>query len=165
MRRQKGSGVVEFTLVGIPMVFVLISVVEMARGMWIYHSQAYAVNEGVRYVVVHGAHCASNGNSCTLSVGQIASHIASVGTGLATPSWNVTLYSATKGSVSCSPLSSCLTNNNAWPQSPDNAVGASVAIAGSYQFHTALSMFWPGSKPVRFGAVNLPAYAEQTIQF
>ena len=165
MRRRKGSGVVEFTLVGIPMVFVLISVVEMARGMWIYHSQSYAVNEGVRYVIVHGSHCTSNGNDCALSVGQIASYIATVGTGLATPSWNVKLYSATLGAVTCSPLSSCFTNTNAWPQSPDNSVGAAIAISGSYQFHTALSMFWPGSRPTQFGAVNLPAYAQQTIQF
>jgi len=165
MCKRKGSVVVEFTLVGIPLIFALISIVEMSRGMWIYHTQAYAVNEGVRYVVVHGADCTSGGNTCGVTVGQIASHIAAVGGGLNTSNWTVTLYSATSASVSCSPLSSCTTNTTVWPASPDNAVGASIAIAGSYTFNTSLAMFWPGTLPTKFGAFNLPAYAQQVIQF
>ena len=53
MRRAKGNrkgvAMIEFTFVGIPMIFVLVSSFEMARGMWIYHTMAYAVKEGARY--------------------------------------------------------------------------------------------------------------------
>ena len=50
----RGNATIEFTLVGIPLVFVLISTIEMARGMWIYHTLAYAVKEGTRYAVARG---------------------------------------------------------------------------------------------------------------
>ena len=166
MRNQRGSVTVEFALVGIPLVFALISTVEMSRGMWMYDTQAHAINEAVRYVVVRGQHCTSSGNTCGATVGQIATHIASVGVGLASANWNVTLYSNSgTNNVTCNPLSNCLSNSAAWPPSPDNAVGSYVAISGSYPFNSALAMFWPGVKPVTFGAYNLPAYAKQTIQF
>src|SRR5882762_5274489 len=55
--RCRGSNILEFTLVGIPLVFILISTFEMARGMWNYHVMAYAVKEGTRYASVHGNNC------------------------------------------------------------------------------------------------------------
>jgi Flp pilus assembly protein TadG len=39
----KGSAIVEFTLVAIPLIFIQISIVEICRGMWDYHSLAQAV--------------------------------------------------------------------------------------------------------------------------
>ena len=36
--RCGGQSLVEFTLVGIPLIFVLISVFEISRGMWMYHT-------------------------------------------------------------------------------------------------------------------------------
>ena len=166
MRKQKGSVTVEFALVGIPLVFSLISTVEMSRGMWLYDTQAYAIHEGVRYVVVRGQHCTSSGNACGATVGQIATQIAAVGVGLAPAQWNVTLYSNSgANNITCNPLSSCLSNSAAWPPSPDNSVGAYVAIGSSYSFRSALAMFWPGVQPVAFGQYNLPAYAKQAIQF
>jgi Flp pilus assembly protein TadG len=166
MRNQRGSVTVEFALVGIPLIFALISTVEMSRGMWLYDTQAHAINEGVRYVVVRGVHCTSSGNACGATVGAIATHIANAGVGLVSSDWNVTLYSNSgSNNVTCNPLSSCLSNSTAWPPSPDNAVGAYVAISGSYTFNSALGMFWPGVKPVTFGTYNLPAYAKQAIQF
>ena len=69
-RRQRGgSTVIEFTLVGIPMIFVFISTFEMARGMWIYHSLAYAVKEATRYASVHGASCTTSPNTCGVTIG------------------------------------------------------------------------------------------------
>src|SRR5215831_11346653 len=45
MRRQfqRGATTVEMTLVGIPLMFVLVSIFEMSRGMWVYHTVANAV--------------------------------------------------------------------------------------------------------------------------
>ena len=45
-RGRTGSTLIEFTLVGIPLIFVLISTFEMARGMWNYQTLAYAVRAG-----------------------------------------------------------------------------------------------------------------------
>ena len=49
MRSAKGSTLLEFTLVGIPVIFVLISTIEMARGMWMYHTLCHAVKEAARF--------------------------------------------------------------------------------------------------------------------
>lgn len=166
MRRRRGSVTVEFTLVGIPLMFALISTVEMSRGMWIYHTETYAVSQAVRYVVVHGEECSQNGNTCTATVGDIASTIASSGVGLVPSLWNVTLVSASGNhNTICNPLNTCFGNSTVWPPSPDNALGANVAISATYPFTSALSMFFPGSEPVSFGTFNLPAYSKQTIQF
>lgn len=165
-RRRKGAVSVEFALVGIPLIFSIISTVEMSRGMWIYFTQTQAVREGARYIVVRGADCLTNGNTCSVTVGNIANALASAGVGLVPTNWNITLISASgSNNVSCTPLSSCLTNGTTWPPSPDNQVGSSVSISGSYPFASALSMFWPGSKAVSFGTFNLPAYSQQLIQY
>jgi len=156
----------EFALVGIPLIFALISIEEISRGMFIYDSQASAINRGVRYAVVHGEDCTKNGNTCTATVGNIATVIANNGVGLVPSQWNVTLVSASgSNNVTCNPLSNCLSNNTVWPPSPDNAQGASVAISATYPFTSALSMFFPGSKPVTFNTYNLPAYSKQFIAF
>ena len=52
--KRRGNSMIEFTLVGIPLMFVLISIVELSRGMWIYHTLAHAVKEGTRYTAVRG---------------------------------------------------------------------------------------------------------------
>lgn len=166
MKRQRGAVTVEFTLVGIPLIFTLISTIEMSRGMWMYQTQAYAINQGVRYLVVHGADCTASGNTCTTTVGSIATVIANDGVGLVPSLWNVKLVSASgSNNVTCNPLSTCLTNNTVWPPSPDNALGTTVAISGSYPFSSALFMFFPGTTPVHFGTYNLGASSKQAIMF
>ena len=166
MRRKKGAVTLEFALFGTPVIFALISIVEMSRGMWIYQSQAYAVNVGVRYVTVHGAGCTTNGNSCSTTVDSIATVISKAGVGLVPSAWNVTLYSNSgTNNQTCNPLSSCFGNSTVWPPSPDNAEGNGIAIAGSYPFNSALAMFFPGARPTSFSKLNLPAYAQHLIQF
>jgi len=166
MRRQKGSVTVEFTLVGIPLIFSLISIVEISRGMWIYHTEAYAVHRATRYIASHGAGCSQSGNSCTVTVGSIANTLAGAGVGLAPSEWNVTFYSASgTNNQTCNPLSSCQSNSAAWPPSPDNTEGVGIAISGSYPFKSALAMLFPGARPTAFGTFNLPAYSQDLIQF
>jgi len=167
MRRKKGAVTVEFAMVGIPLIFAMISIVEMARGVWTYYNQAYAVNGTLRYVVVHGADCTTSGNSCTVTIGNIATQLATLGIGLAPTSWDVKFISATSSnSVTCNPLSSCLSNTTVWPPSPDNKVGSRVGISATYPFSTSLAMFWPGASPTHFnGAFSLPAYSQQLMQF
>jgi len=152
--------------VGIPLIFALISTVEMARGMWIYETQAYAINAGARYVAVHGVGCTTAGNACGATLNSIATSIANAGVGLVPGSWNVALFSASgTNNQTCNPLSSCFGNNTVWPPSPDNTVGVGIAVAGSYPFTSALAMFFPGSRRTQFGTFNMPAYAQHLIQF
>src|SRR5262249_45663384 len=80
--KSRGSATLEMTLVGIPIIFVLISVAEMARGMWIYHTLAYSIREGTRYASVHGRDCSIGGNTCSVTVGQIAAVIKNAAIGL-----------------------------------------------------------------------------------
>ena len=151
---------------GIPLIFAVISTVEMARGMWIYQTQSYAINAGARYVVVHGTGCTTSGNSCSVTIDAIANAIANAGVGLVPSQWNVTLHSASgANNITCNPLSTCFGNSAVWPPSPDNTEGYGVAVTGSYPFTSPLSMFFPGSKATSFGTFNLPAYAQQLILF
>ena len=54
---QRGATTIEMTLVGIPIMFLLISTFEISRGMWMYNTEATAVREGVRFASVHGVNC------------------------------------------------------------------------------------------------------------
>jgi Flp pilus assembly protein TadG len=162
--RRGGATFLEFTLVGIPMIFVMISVFEIARGMWIYHTLAYAVKEATRYAIVHGKGCATEPNACTVTIGQIAGKIRNSGVGLLPQDLSVTLESA-NSSVVCSTMTTCLNSNTIWPDEGGNAPGQPITITVSYPFRSALSMFWPGSGPVSFGVFTFPATSQETIQF
>lgn len=153
----------EFVLVGIPMVFMLISISEMARGMWLYQTLAFATNETMRYAAVHGKDCGGS-NTCSITVETLAQMAAQYAIGLSPSSLNVTFTSAS-GSVVCNPLSSCYNITSLWPPSTDNALGSNISMSSSYQFHSALSMFWPGAAKVSFGVFNLGAYSGQRILF
>src|SRR4051812_36013396 len=70
--RRLGQTLVEFTFVGIPIIFILISIFEVSRGMWIYHTLAYSVKVGIRYASVHGINCVNttrNQNACRVNMG------------------------------------------------------------------------------------------------
>ena len=155
----------EFTLVGIPMVLVLISTFEMARGMWIYHALAFSVREGTRYAAFHGAGCSSiAGNSCTKTIGDIAGQIQYAGVGLLPDHLSLT-FTANAGSVSCL-LQDCLKNSTTWPPSGSNLPNMSIQISGQYPFSSAIAMFWPGAtNGVVFPTFNFPASSQELIQF
>jgi Flp pilus assembly protein TadG len=153
----------EFTLVGIPLMFVLISTFEMARGMWNYHTIAYAVKEGTRYASVHGINCGTP-NSCTVTIGQITQKIVDAGIGLPTTQLRLT-FTSQSGSIS-NTANLLLSNATVWPPSPGNVVGSSIQIDATYPFQSAISMFWPGAGTgINFGTVNFPASSRETIQF
>jgi len=162
--RRRGSSTLEFTLVGIPLIFVLISTFEMARGMWNYHTIAYAVKEGTRYASVHGTNCATAPNTCTVTIGQVARQIVNAGIGLPTNQLRLT-FTSQSGAISCW-ANACLSNATVWPQSPGNAVGSSIQIDATYQFQSAISMFWPGAgSGSSAGTVTFPASSREIVQF
>lgn len=142
-RRRRGSSLLEFTLVGIPIIFTLIGLFEITRGMWVYQTMAYSVREATRYASRHGSGCASP-NSCQVTIGQITSVLKAAGPGLDPSSVTVT-FTPASGSATSGSMSSLLTNSTIWPPSTANAAGQNVKISATYPFKTILAMFWPGA--------------------
>jgi len=177
-RRRSGEALVEFTLVGIPLLFVFICVTEMSRGMWQYHTLQYATKMANAFAAVHGATCSINGNSCTVDVSDVVTVFQNNAIGIPMANVAITLTSATPANaVTCSQVSTCSSNaawSTQWPPtgSGDNAVGNVVQIKTEYQFNTALAMFWPGAgRPWSFasaagsGTFWFPGYSYEMIQF
>jgi hypothetical protein len=173
---RRGNAIIEFTLVGIPIIFTLISIFEMARGAWIYHTLAYALKEGVRYAVVHGQDCANLPNSCYVTIGNISSQIANAGVGLdPTQLTNVTFTSVTR-TVTCPTLQSCISGgangSTVWPAgsagNPDTGGewGNNITISAQYPFSSVILMFWPGARnSVFFGTFTFPATSTEQIHY
>jgi hypothetical protein len=175
----RGNATIEFTLVGIPLVFVLISTIEMARGMWTYHTLAYAVKEGTRYTVARGQ------NSPTQPTYQgVCNTVVQAGTGLLQEELALTFHSATAKDITCVCKSSTNTNwqqcsGDTWPPGDNRAVidnqpGQAISLTGYYPFVSTISMFWPGVGPgMTFhglpcqgpGALCLPAASQDVMQY
>jgi Flp pilus assembly protein TadG len=159
---RKGNALIEFTLVAVPLIFVMISVVEICRGMWDYHSLAQAVKVASRMAATRGAGCAGNG--CAITVGQIATTISAYAVGMPASALNVTLTS-NAGTVTCNPLSSCAGSSTVWPPTGGNSPGSDIVITGSYTFTSALAMFAPGTGGMQFSGVTLAAKSRQVVLF
>jgi Flp pilus assembly protein TadG len=161
-RNRRGDALVEFTLTTLPIIFLAISVVEMSLLSWKYHSMAYAVEVAARYASMHGRNCTKNANTCTITVGNVASVISAQAPQLDPSLLNVTLttHAAT---VTCNPLNTCLGNTAQFPNSVDNGVGLDITIAATYPFATPLPLYWPGSPSA--GNVRLGATSRQNIVF
>jgi len=169
--RRRGNAMIEFTLVGIPLMFLIVSVFEMSRGMWNYHTLQEAVKEGVRFEAVRGADllnnslvCSGNPDSCGASVNGIATALSAAAIGIPPQYWNATLIAGTT-SFTCAPVSSCLANTTQWPPTGNNTSGTPIEIFATYQFNSALAMFWPGSQPVSFSTVTFAADSQQAIVY
>lgn len=158
----------EFTLVGIPLIFVLISTFELARGMWLYHTVAYAIKSGTRYAIVHGQDCTYGSNSCAVTISQIASVIQSAGIGLPPDSLALT-FTPSKGATTSCILSDCIADYTSlyWPPASANAVGSKLKISGVFPFQSIIVMFWPGAgKPVGSAStINFSADSLESVQY
>ena len=141
-RRRSGQSLVEFTLMGIPMVFVTISVVYVSIGMWQFYSLAYASDMTARYVSVHGATCAQNGNTCTITVGNVATFFATQAMALDTSKVIVKMTDGS-GTTTCNPVSSCNSTSTAFPNASYYSVGSDIKITATYGIKSPLAMFWP----------------------
>ena len=136
----------------------------MARAMWTYHSLAYGVNQAARYASMRGQGCSVYGNTCSTTVANVVAQVTSAAPALLSANLSVKLTSP-GGTVNCNPVSNCSSNATMWPPSGSNSEGAVIQVYGSYSFHTALAMFWPGAGTVNFTSFTLPAYATQPILF
>jgi Flp pilus assembly protein TadG len=167
-KRTKGSAMLEFCLTGIFLIFVWISIAEMARGMWNYHTLQYAAKMAGTYASVHGATCSVSPNSCAVAIKDIATVFQNAAIGIPPSEIVLTFTTDSGGTTTCNLAGSanlCSSQTSAWPPSTDNQIGKAVSIRADYAFHSALAMFVPGSGAVQFGAVNLPGDTKQIIQY
>jgi Flp pilus assembly protein TadG len=167
VNKRKGSAMIEFTLVAIPLIFTLISIFEMARGMWTYHTMAYALKEGTRFAMVKGRNCAPP-NGCGVTIADVANRIRLAGVGLIPSDLSLTFTSGAS-TVKCQldgGASPCLNDTTPWPLAGANEVGNNIEVSGTYPFRSAIAMFWPGSgSGINFGTVTFPASSREKIQF
>jgi Flp pilus assembly protein TadG len=164
---SRGSTLLEFTFVGIPLIFVLISIFEAARGMWIYTSLANGVKAGMRYVVVNGTgHTgACTGTQCSLTVQAVARVINNAAAGLSVPGETELqgVNNVTIAGFACGNLQACLADTTVIPLTP---MGGPVTVTAQYNFVNAISLFWPGAgKGSQLPAFQLPAAAQEYVQF
>jgi hypothetical protein len=181
-RKRSGAATVEMALVGIPVVFMLVSVFEISRGMWIYHTLAYGVKEGVRFAMVRGKNCVHNPpsvlNNCATCIGGACASLSGVksvsqviqdaAVGVDLNNTSLTFYApAGTNSVMCNLSGSnpCSAKTTTWPPTSADDIGLTIQIDIKTQFNSALAMFWPGSKPVAFTTVFLGASSTELIQF
>ncbi len=175
-RGRSGSTMLDFTLVGIPLIFILISIFEVSRGMWVYHTLAHAATDTARYAAVHGQYCVdgslTNIVKCPVPIATLAAYFRDAGVGLLPDQVQVTFTTGSR-TVTCNPLQSCDTKTDCFPaaadcvsQDPDSFSGSPVTVTAVYPFASAISMFWPGGgKGIVFGTFNLPASATENILF
>ncbi len=115
-RRSGGNSLLEFTLVGIPLIFVLMSTFQMASAMWLYHTLAFAAKEGTRYAIVHGVNCSKNGNTYCIMVPDVATAINNSATGLNPEQMTVTL-TPSQGSAITDTLANLMKDTAPYPGS------------------------------------------------
>src|SRR5947209_14120200 len=97
-RQQRGSAMLEFVLAGIASATLIISIVQLGLAMWNYHTLTYAVHETNRYIASHGRSCTTGGNSCSITVGDIANKLHSYTVGIPDTNLSMTL-TAQSGTV------------------------------------------------------------------
>jgi Flp pilus assembly protein TadG len=184
--KQRGSSTIEMALVGIPIIFTLISIFEMSRGMWMYHTLAYSVKVGVRLASVHGQNCINNPpsvtNNCPKYISDIATVIRNAAVGL-DPANTLLTFNASNGDITkcylgsssvtsvTTPLGTavgCLSlTTTQWPPSTnsENQVGKQIRIDIRTRFRSALAMVWPGAGAVSFAEARLGATSQDIVQF
>jgi Flp pilus assembly protein TadG len=81
LKADRGSTLVEFSLVGFMFIIVLLSVVEMGRMVLVYTTVANAARAGARYAIVHGENqtVSPSGPGSTTQVETVVKNFASAG--------------------------------------------------------------------------------------
>lgn len=164
IRRRLGSVMLEFALMGVPTIFLTVSVAEASLAMWQYHTLEECAAAGARYVITHGSDCAG---SCTVTVGDVISKIVTTGIGLDSTKLSVKLVSASTspGGTTYNPAANYLTSSTTFPPSSDAAVGDDITVTVTYTVSNPFAMVWPGGGTISGSDFTLGATSRQRIVF
>ena len=161
-RPQRGSVMLEFVLVAIPLLFVVVSLWWMCFGMWQYQTVIEAVNYTARAASVHGAGCA--GQICATTAASTAAMLAARAIGIPASQLNVTLTSSAS-TISCNPLTTCYSNSSAWPSLAGNtALNTQISIVAKFNFFSGLAVGLPGNR-AHLSTITLAARATEPVEY
>lgn len=113
---------------------------------------------------MHGRSCTQNGNTCTVTVGDIAAYFEGQALALDSSKLNLKLQSLSE-TINCNPLNSCNSNTTVFPNSADNGVKFDIVMTATYPVTNPIAMFWPGVGSVMPSTFNLFATSRQMIVF
>jgi Flp pilus assembly protein TadG len=170
IKGRRGFGMIEFTIVAIPVIFLTTSIIEMSLESWKFHSMMYAIQVADRYACQHGRTCTRNtggasANSCTITVETVANMISQQAPSLDPSLLDVTLTTHST-TTDCNPLNSCFSTSTTFPNSTDNGVGLPITIHATYPMYNPLPMFWFGVKgPTSGSTFTLGATTTQVIVY
>jgi Flp pilus assembly protein TadG len=133
----------EFVLVGIAMIFMLICLFEVSRGLWAYHTLAYATREGTRYASMHGVDCATP-NTCLVNIGQIVTSIKSAGGGF-DPDHTTLTFTSQSGAAASDTMTNLASSTTKFPPSTAYGKGETITISAVWPFRSILAILWPGA--------------------
>jgi Flp pilus assembly protein TadG len=162
--KKRGFALIEFTLIAIPVICLTISIIGASLAMWEYHTMAYAVDLAARYVTIHGRGCTQNGNTCSVTLGNVAHVIAHQSPALDPGQLNVSLTTHS-GTTTCNPLNTCFSSVAQFPNATDNGLNLDVTIAATYPISNPLVFFWTGTSPSSISGLTLGASSRQRIMF
>ena len=80
--KESGNQTVEFTLIGLPLTFLLFSIANMCFAMLTLHTLQEAVEQAARFVSTRGSTCSSGTNTCTATFQQIVTVVANNAPGI-----------------------------------------------------------------------------------
>jgi Flp pilus assembly protein TadG len=161
---RRGSILIEFTLVAIPLIFVVISVAQMSLLMWRYHTLAEAVKATTRAVSSHGPGCVTY-PACALTIGTVSKQLAAKAVAIPAGSINATFASAAS-TVTCVPLTACTSSTTVWPSLSGNIVGTTdVTITAYYRTNVPIGMWSPRSGGMMFSPATIAATSRLPVAF
>jgi Flp pilus assembly protein TadG len=167
-RRRRGSTLVEFTLLGIPAIFLCVSVVSVSIDMWQFFTLSYAVEQTARYTALHGSTCSLSPNSCTITRANVATYFEGQAIALAAASTTMILNDGS-GAITCNPVSSCPSSSSTFPSSGNNTPGTNnVTVTASYALINPIVMLWPGAaggSGVKGSSFTVKATSTQEVLF
>jgi len=163
-KKRRGSALLEFTLVGIPLIFISTSVMSAGLDMWQFHNLAYGTQMTARYAAMHGRTCAQNGNTCTVTVGNIATYFEGQALALDASRLNLQLQSFSE-TIHCNPVNTCDSSTTMFPNASDNGVKFDIVVTATYPMTNPIALFWPGAGSVTPATFNLFATSRQMIVF
>jgi hypothetical protein len=140
--RRGGNALIEFTLLGIPLMFITISIVSIGIDMWEFHCLEYTTQLTARYVTMHGRGCSQNGNTCTVTVGNVSTYFKNNALALDGAKTTLQLTDGS-GTTTCNTVTACTTTNTQFPGASYNSVGSDVTIWASYTLRNPIAIFWP----------------------
>lgn len=161
---RRGNALVEFTLVGIPLLFLTLSVFSVSIDMWEFHELPYAVEMTARYAATHGQGCTQGTNTCRITVANMVTYFEGQNISLL-PSLVSVTFTDGSGATSCAPITNCASSSATFPNTSYNAPGQDIKVYATYTLKNPVAFFWPGSQGGVWQDFTVSATSRQRVLF